>query len=273
MTVVLRIRKSGVVLQCKRLGSLIGFTNSSPPNTGKNQPSHQNSQPLDQKPGHSQPYLEKSHPQFQSLYEAKLRIDAKAIGSEEERVWYGFGRLSLTASRRSHPRIEYVKDTDKFTVKEYLNSLDKAFGDTEKITKAFHKLNSMRQRNCEFRKFLPDFDQIILEAQGWGWEDEVGKVTQDEPATYEDFVAQLGRTSDKMEALRGWNNSRNNNSSSLETPQVVENEVHGDPIDWEPAQPISVAASQHLIAGHLRMSQANQAVWVSHDKIGRRISE
>ncbi|RKF59968.1 hypothetical protein OnM2_055069 [Erysiphe neolycopersici] len=261
----------------------------------RNQPSQQNSQPLDQKPGHSQPHPEKfsgndqsSYPQFRSLLEAKLRIDAKAIGSEEERVWYGFGRLSLTASRRIHPWIEYAKDTDKFTVKEFLNRLDKAFGDTEKITKAINKLNSMRQRNREFREFLQDFEQTILEAQGWGWEDEVRKgylraalnreltdrlVTQDEPATYDDFVAQLRRTSDKMEALRGWNNSRNNNRSSLQTPQVIENEVHGDPMDWEPAQPVNVAASQHLIAGRSRMPQANRAVWVSHDEIGRRISE
>jgi hypothetical protein len=39
------------------------------------------------------------YPQFRSLLEAKLRIDAKAIGSEEERVWYGFGCLSGDAAR------------------------------------------------------------------------------------------------------------------------------------------------------------------------------
>lgn len=135
---------------------------------------------------------------------------------------------------------------------------------------------------------MQDFEQTILEAQGWGWEDEVSKgylraalnreltdrlVTQDEPASYDDFVAQLRKTSDKMEALRGWNNPRNSNRSSLQTPQVNENEVHGDPIDWGPAQPVNVAASQHLIAGRSKTPQANRAVWVSHEEIGRRISE
>ncbi|POS82838.1 hypothetical protein EPUL_005065 [Erysiphe pulchra] len=199
-----------------------------------------------------------SYPQFRSLIEAKLRIDAKAIGSEEESVWYCFGRLSLTATRRIHPWIEYAKDTDKFTVKEFLNRLDKAFRDTEKITKAINKLNSMQQRNREFREFLQDFEEKILKAQGWDWEDEVKKgylraalnqeltdrlVTQDEPATYDDLWHNFGE--------------RNNNRCSLQTSQVIENEVHGDQMDWKPAQPINVATSQYLTAGRSRIPQAN----------------
>ncbi|RKF77924.1 hypothetical protein GcC1_059032 [Golovinomyces cichoracearum] len=177
--------------------------------------------PCDQRPGHSQPHPEKFsgfdptlYPQFRSLLEAKLQIDAKAIGNEAEKVWYGFGRLTDTASRRIHPWIEFAKNTERFTVEDFLNRLDKAFGDSDKITKAINKLNTIKQGNRDFREFLQDFEQTILEAQGWGWEDQIKKgylrtalnrelsdrlVSQDEPVGYEDFVSQLRRTSDKME--------------------------------------------------------------------------
>ncbi|POS84374.1 hypothetical protein EPUL_004197 [Erysiphe pulchra] len=105
----------------------------------RNQPSQLNSQPLEQTPWHSKTHPKKFsvndpslYSQFLSLLEAKLRIDAKAIGSEEE---------SLTASRRIHPWIEYAKDIDKFTIKEFSGRLDSASGDIENITKAINKLN------------------------------------------------------------------------------------------------------------------------------------
>ncbi|KHJ34767.1 hypothetical protein EV44_g3280 [Erysiphe necator] len=48
---------------------------------------------------HSQPHPDKfsrldptCFPQFRSLLEAMLRIDGRAIGNEEERVWYGYSR-------------------------------------------------------------------------------------------------------------------------------------------------------------------------------------
>ncbi|RKF61740.1 hypothetical protein OnM2_039037b [Erysiphe neolycopersici] len=87
----------------------------------------------DQRPGHSQPHPEKFtasdksfYPQFRSLLEAKLPIDTRAIGNEAEKVWYGFGRLKGTASRRIHPWIEFAKNTERFTVEIFLNKLDKA---------------------------------------------------------------------------------------------------------------------------------------------------
>ncbi|RKF71806.1 hypothetical protein GcC1_096029 [Golovinomyces cichoracearum] len=106
------------------------------------------------------------YPQFRKILEAKLEIDAKANGNEAQRVWYGFGCLTDTASRRIHPWIEFAKNTENFTVDGFLNRLDKAFGDTDKITKAINKLNIIRQGNRDFRDFLQDFEQTVLEAQG-----------------------------------------------------------------------------------------------------------
>ncbi|RKF79653.1 hypothetical protein GcM1_200024, partial [Golovinomyces cichoracearum] len=189
---------------------------------------------FDQKPGHSLPHPDKFsgsdlslYPQFRSILEAKLQIDAKAIGSAAERVWCGFGRLTDTASRRIHPWIEFAKNTENFTVDAFLNRSDKAFGDTDKITKAINKLNIIRQGNRHFRNFLQDFEKTVLEAQGWGWEDPIKKgylrtalnrelsdrlVSQDEPDSYDDFVSKLSKISDKIEVMKSWNASEYENT-------------------------------------------------------------
>src|SRR4030081_260278 len=65
-------------------------------------PAAQTAQLMDRvKPRHSQshpdPFTGEDHslyPQFKSLLKAKLRIDAAAIGTEDERIWYGYGRLN-----------------------------------------------------------------------------------------------------------------------------------------------------------------------------------
>lgn len=38
-------------------------------------------------------------------------------------------------------------------------------------------LNTIRQGNREFREFLQDFEQTLLEAQAWGWTEEAKKDT------------------------------------------------------------------------------------------------
>ncbi|TQS34033.1 hypothetical protein Golomagni_05602 [Golovinomyces magnicellulatus] len=64
---------------------------------------------FDQKPGHLQPHPEKFSrsdlslcPQFRSILEAKLQIDAKEIGNEAETVLYGFGRLTQLLDESIH---------------------------------------------------------------------------------------------------------------------------------------------------------------------------
>lgn len=248
----------------------------------------------DLRPRHSQPHPEKfsgidasSYPQFRSLLEAKLKIDAKAIGNEEEKVWYAYGRLSDTALQRIHPWVEFTKHTEKFTVEEFFSRLDKAYGDPEKRTKAINKLNSMRQGNREFREFLQDFEQTLLEAQAWGWSDEAKKgylraglnrdlcdrlVSQDEPRDYDDFVSQLRTTSDKMQSIKNWDNQRFRGRHIPPSP-INESQSAGDPMDWEPTQSINIAAAYPNSSGQRYQTPRARSVWVSHEEIGRRISE
>ena len=37
------------------------------------------------------------------------------------------------------------------------------------------KVNRIQQKNRPFREFLQDFEQTLLEAGGWGWDDAVRK--------------------------------------------------------------------------------------------------
>ncbi|TQS39345.1 hypothetical protein Golomagni_00132 [Golovinomyces magnicellulatus] len=171
------------------------------------------------RPGHSQPHLEKfsgldfseSH-QFRSLLGSKIRIDANTIGSEKERLWYGF--------------------------------------DTERITKAIDKLNSRRQGNRDFREFLQDVEQTLLEAQGWS--DQVKNeyhsatlngelydrlVSQDEPQGCNEYVTKLRANSDKLGVIKAWDSRRNygrNLPPPNSYPQVPNASEDGDSMDWEP---------------------------------------
>ena len=56
------------------------------------------------------------NPQFEGLLRAKLEIDGSAIGSESDKVWYAFGRLTGPAAGRVYPWVNAYKDTNTFIV-------------------------------------------------------------------------------------------------------------------------------------------------------------
>ena len=66
------------------------------------------------------------------------------------------------------------KSTDLFTVDEFMKQLDAAFADPQKQQKALAKINQIRQGNREFREFLRDFEQTMLEVlYSWKSDDQV----------------------------------------------------------------------------------------------------
>ena len=116
---------------------------------------------LQNKPKHSRrhpdPYThedESVYPQFRGGLEAKLRIDARAIGQEEEQVWYVVDCLKGLAAKRIYPWVEFARDTDQFTVRELFKQMDLAFADPQKEAKAVAKINKIKQGNRPFREFL-----------------------------------------------------------------------------------------------------------------------
>jgi hypothetical protein len=203
---------------------------------------------------------ESAFPQFKGLLEAKLEIDSRAIGTQKERVWYAFGRLTGKAAGRIYPWIEASKNTNDFTVSEFLKQLDSAFADPQKQSKALSKINWIRQGNRDFREFLREFDQTLLEAQGWKWEDQVRKgylkaainrelkdrlVGQEEPTLYSDYVSQLRRISDDLQDLKTWDSRRNRmprtNAYTLSRDTI---QPPVEAMEWEPTRTITAATGR-----------------------------
>jgi hypothetical protein len=198
------------------------------------------------RPKHSLPQPEYTHedpslyPQFRGLLAQKLRVDALACGdSESDRVWYGFACLKGVASSRIFPWIDYAQKVGaSLTIQGFLGQLDTAFSDPQKAQKAISKINQIRQGKRSFREFLHEFEQTLLEAGGWGWDDVIRKgylkasinyklktllVSQVEPPTYTAYVDLLRLTSDNLEALE--RTSWRTRAPSPTQPQ---------PMDWQP---------------------------------------
>jgi hypothetical protein len=119
--------------------------------------------PIDprKRPKHTTPHPERFtgedesiYPIFRGLLEAKLRTDAQAIGGEYEQVWYAFGRLADTASKRIYPWVQHTQNGPEFTVDCLFRQMDLSFLDQQKQAKAVAKINTIKQRNRPFREFL-----------------------------------------------------------------------------------------------------------------------
>jgi hypothetical protein len=218
------------------------------------------------RPKHTLPQPEYTHedpslyPQFRGLIAQKLKVDALACGdSEHDRVWYGFACLKGTAASRIFPWINYAQTSGAtFTVHGFLEQLDVAFSDPQKAQKAIAKINQIRQGRTPFREFLQEFEQTLLEAGGWGWDDIVRKgylkagisyklksllVSQIEPSTYTDYVNLLRLTSDNLDAL---NRSGGPPSTS-------------DSMDW---QPTNASRSSGFVSKEIQEQRrgANQCI-------------
>ena len=107
--------------------------------------------------------------------------------------------------------MEFYKGTMTFTVDEFFNQMDTAFGDPRKIDKAVGQLSRIRQGSDSFRVFLSEFDRVLLEARGWGWDDIVKKgllrkalsrklldqmILVEESVSYDGYCTQLRGVSD-----------------------------------------------------------------------------
>jgi hypothetical protein len=138
----------------------------------------------------------------------------------------------------------------------FFTQLDSAFSDPHKIRKAIGKLNSSKQANKSFRDFHYEFEQALLEANRWNWDDAVKKgylreglsyelkeaiVAQTKPTTYSAFVNQLRTVADNLESLKqsAWKprsgaSSTQKPDASFYTNQSTDPARNGS-MDWEPS--------------------------------------
>jgi hypothetical protein len=192
------------------------------------------------------------YPPFESLLRAKLHTDGPAIGGEQEQVWYAFGCLKDKASTRMHPWVKaYQGDLTKFTVEGFIAQMQAAFADSEVKRKAQRKLGTMRQGNRDFRDFINEFDQTLLEAGAYGQDNDTKKawlqnaisvelarvmIAVPEEETYELYCQQLHRAADQLTSLNRRTAGRALKSapilprpSNTSTPKSDQNTM-----DWEP---------------------------------------
>ena len=74
-------------------------------------------------------------------------------------------------------------------------------------------MNRVRQKSTPLGEFLSDFNRLILEAEGWGWQDEIKKgylkaaisteliegiVGTKEEESYEEYCSQLRMINDQL---------------------------------------------------------------------------
>lgn len=226
---------------------------------------------------HSDPTL---YPAFESQLCAKLRIDGHLIGNEDEQVWYAFGCLKGTASARIHPWVKaYENQPSKFTKEELVKQMQRSFSDPEAKNKALQKLGYIKQGNRDFREFISEFDQTLLEAGAFGESEttkkswlrnaislEIAKamVAVPEAGTYEEFCQQLHRVAhqlvslSKRTALYNQQNraaSRPTNQANRQPPSISSQSQNTDTMDWEPT------------------SNKRRAKWVSLEELNRRMKE
>jgi hypothetical protein len=216
------------------------------------------------------------YPQFEGLLRAKLEIDSEAIGGEREKVWYGFGRLSGEAASRIYPWLGYAQKEGGFTVEGLFKQMDLAFRDPRKQQKALGELNRVRQKSTPLGEFLSDFNRLILEAEGWGWQDEIKKgylkaaisaelmegiVGTKEEESYEEYCSQLRMINDQLVEVKSikarrpnWPNKRPKSPPSGTTSPA-------QPMEWEPTP------------GNSRQQPRNTPNWASRDEIDRRKKE
>ena len=122
-----------------------------------------------------------------------------------------FGRLEGLAARRIFLWIDVADKKGDLRTKDLLEQMDAAFQDPRAKEKALSTLNCTKQGNTPLNEFLSQFDQLLLEAGGWDWDDTIKKgflkdaiatrllsalVGTEEKPSYREFCNQLCQTTD-----------------------------------------------------------------------------
>lgn len=191
------------------------------------------------------------YPQFEAKLTAKIEVDKDAIGDDHQLMWYAFSRLEGKAAARVLPWIQTKQETDPGSLnwRTFKDFLRTTFSDPERRTKAISQLNTIKQRGKDLREFLGEFDQLLLEAGGLSWDDDVkkgyldsalnrellrGLVGVQAAASYEDYCRQVQKINEQIQ--------RANNADRRYTYATKQNPLEGkslkgpDAMEWEPAR-------------------------------------
>lgn len=212
-------------------------------------------------------------PQFEGKLQAKLEIDAIAIGEEKDRIWYGFSRLEGRAAARIFPWMSTYKGTSNFTLTKFFDQLKIAFQDPAFQDKALTRLNTLRQGNRSFNDLISELDRLLLEAGGHAWDDKVKKgylraavnqtlrdklITIEEKPSYEEYCLQVKNIADRLAEFKRISTPRSNVGTAPISPgtmvQPMGKAIIGDTMDWEPST----------------SRQSRRAKWVTREELDHR---
>jgi hypothetical protein len=222
------------------------------------------------------------YPQFAGLLRAKIKHDGLAIGSEEKQAWYMFGRLRGLAAKRIFPWINAADQDKVLRTKDLFDQMDTAFLDPRAKEKALTALNCTKQGKLSTNDFLGKFDQLLLEAGGWNWDDSIRKgylkdalstrmltalVGTEEKPTYDGYCQQIRRTADQLEEVQEKSSGRSYGQWRKKDRQenAQPTETH-DPMDWEAA----IAAAVRVAVAGRTMTEER---WASDEEVSRRRQE
>ena len=150
--------------------------------------------------------------------------------------------------------------------------MDLAFADPQKEAKAVSKINKIKQGSRPFREFLQEFEQTLLEAKGWAWDDMIKKgllkaalsgeltdrlIGREEPTDYASYCAGIRRVADDLQA---WKDARKFKIRSATQPSRT-SPAPAESMDWEPTRTTTAAAARTRQAG----TEAPRAKWVSKE--------
>lgn len=228
-------------------------------------------------------HLDKSlYPQFVGLLRAKIRHDGLAIGSEEKQAWYMFGRLKGDAAKRIFPWINAADQDKVLRTKDLFDQMDIAFLDPRAKEKALTALNRTKQGKLSTNDFLGKFDQLLLEAGGWNWDDSIRKgylkdalstrmlialVGTEEKPTYEEYCQQIRRTADQLEEVQEKSSGRSYGQwRKKERQENIQSTENHDPMDWEAA---IAAAVRVAVTGRTTTEER----WAPDEEVNRRRQE
>ncbi|ERF69053.1 hypothetical protein EPUS_08403 [Endocarpon pusillum Z07020] len=117
--------------------------------------------------------------------------------------------------------------------------------------KALDQLNRTKQGKKNFSDFMNEFNRLLLEAEGWGWDDAVKKGFLKAALTLELRRAMLEQIKEISTFRQGWKKRTDDVRSS----------ATADEMDWQPTT---------VLVAKIRMKEPR---WASEDEIARRREE
>jgi hypothetical protein len=161
------------------------------------------------------------------------------------------------------------------TVEGFFSQTRLAFSDPRLRQKALSELNRTKQRSRPFNEFINEFNRLILEAEGWSWDDPIKKgylkaaislkllqstVGLQEDESYEGYCSQLRMVSDQLVEIQEISSRRT--AWKKDKPTLPQHEPGSEAMDWEPSTGIAAARTKK-----------KEPRWASPEETNRRREE